>query len=153
MTAYAKADPAVLLRVQAAMADLPQSGAYAIPDPSAAGGAEAFARGPIGVLRMVKSGFPVFDPLVLLMGLGHYFVSVLFFGLMLLATAEKLDMRTRRSVIAGTVVGGAVMNVLGDPIWYRLDWTYSLYVFVANSIILGAGALIVARWFVPRARA
>jgi hypothetical protein len=153
MTAYAKADPAAISSVQAAMAGLPQSGAYAIPDPEAAGGAQAYARGPVGVLRVVKSGYPLFDPMVLLKGLGHYFVSVLFFGLTLLATAEKLDLRTRRAVIAGTVVGATVMNVLGDPVWYRLDWTYSLYVFVANSIILGAGALIVARWFLPRARA
>ncbi|MBC7522732.1 MAG: hypothetical protein H7268_16770 [Sandarakinorhabdus sp.] len=153
MTAYAKAEPAVVARVQAAMADLPESGAYAIPDPQAVGAAQDYERGPVGVLRFVKSGYPLFDPMVLLKGLGHYFVSVLFFGLTLLATAEKLDLRTRRSVIAGTVVGATVMNVLGDPVWYRLDWTYSLYVFVANSIILGAGALIVARWFVPRARA
>lgn len=151
-TAFVRADPAVAARVQTAMADLPKSGTYAIPDPEAVGGARAYEQGPVGMLRFVKSGYPVFDPLVLVKGFVHYFVSVLFFGLMLLATAEKLSMRVRREVIAGTVVGGSVMNVLGDPVWYRLDWTYSLYVFVANTIILIIGAMIVARWFIPRAR-
>lgn len=151
-TAFASGDPAVIARVQTAMAELPKSGTYAIPDPEAPGGAQAYEKGPVGMLRFVKSGYPVFDPVVLAKGFAHYFVSVLFFGLMLLATAEKLSMRVRREVIAGTVVGASVMNVLGDPVWYRLDWTYALYVFVANTIILIAGALIVARWFIPRPR-
>jgi hypothetical protein len=151
-TAYAHADYATLARVQAAMADLPQSGAYAVPDAATAGGVLAYERGPIGVVHVVKAGFPVFDPLVLVKGLLHYFVSVLFIGLALLATAEKLDMRARRAMVAGVVVGTNVFSVLANPVWYRLDWTYALYVFVANTLILMAGAMIVARWYVPRAR-
>jgi hypothetical protein len=152
MTAYARADYETLARIQAAMADLPASGTYAVPDPATAGGILAYQRGPIGVLHVVKSGFPVFDPPVLVKGLLHYFVSVLLIGLALLATAEKLDLRARRSMIAGVVVGTNVFSLLADPVWYRLDWTYPLYVFVANTIILMAGAMIVARWFIPRAR-
>lgn len=150
--AYGHADYTTLARVQAVMADLPASGAYAIPDAATAGGALAYERGPIGVLHVVKAGYPVFDPLVLARGLLHYFVSVLFIGLALLATAEKLDLRARRSVIAGMVVGSTAFTALADPVWYRLDWTYSLYLFFANSLILMAGALIVSRWYLPRAR-
>jgi hypothetical protein len=151
-TAYAHADYATLSRIQAALADLPQSGAYAVPDAATAGGALAYERGPIAVVHVVKSGFPVFDPLVLVRGLLHYFTAVLFIGLALLAPAEKLDMRARRSMIAGLIVGTNVFSLLADPVWYRLDWTYALYVFVANTLILMAGAMIVARWFIPRAR-
>ncbi len=148
--AYATADPAVIERVQAAMADLPKSGAYLIPNADQPGGAAAYARGPIGMLRMVKSGYPVFDPTVLMAGFTHYFVSALLIGLALRSVSGRLDAAQTRVVLGWTILAAAVFNLLSDPVWYRLDWTYSLYNFAANVVILGAGALVVARWLRPR---
>lgn len=148
--AYASADPAVIDRVQAAMAELPKSGAYLIPNTEQPGGAAAYAKGPIGMLRVVKSGFPAFDPTVLMAGFTHYFVSALLIGLALRSVAGRLDGGQTRAVLGWTILACAIFNQLGDPVWYRLDWTYALYSFGANVVILVAGALVVARWMRPR---
>ena len=144
--AYASADPAVIDRVQAAMAELPKSGAYLIPDTAQEGGAAAYAKGPIGMLRVAQSGYPVFDPTVLMAGFTHYFVSALLLGLALRSIGGRLDAGQERIVLGWTILACAVFNLLSDPVWYRLDWTYALYNFAANVVILMAGGLVVAYW-------
>jgi hypothetical protein len=144
--AFATADPAVIERVQATMAALPKSGAYLIPDTAQPGGKAAYASGPIGLLQVVKSGYPAFDPTVLMAGFTHYFVSALLIGLALRSVAGQLDGAQTRAVLGWMILACAAFNLLSNPVWYRLDWTYALYNFAANIVILMAGALVVARW-------
>jgi len=102
-------------------------------------------------VRVNKGGFPVFDPTALLAVYALMAVSVFMFGLALFLLRHRLPTFGDRAILVGwTVLGAITLNTLGDPIWSRVDWAYSLYVFVGNTIVLVAGGLVLARWFVPR---
>lgn len=149
--AFARADAPTSAAVQQALSALPQTGTYAIPNPEVGDGPALYAKGPVALVRLNKGGFPVFDPAVLMTGYLHMVVAVFVFGLALYLLRHRLlGFGERAALVGWTALGGAIFNILGDPIWYRADWRYSLYVFTANAIVLALGGLILARWFVAR---
>jgi hypothetical protein len=41
------------------------------------------------------------------------------------------------------------LNILTDPIFSHQDWTFAIFAFVGDVLILCIGGLILARWFLP----
>lgn len=152
--AFTRADPGVIARVQAAVGELPMSGTYAVPDPTAPDMAARYAAGPVATIKLHKGGFPAFDPLVLLAGYAQMAATIFVFGLALWAIRARVPRFAERAAVVGwAALGATAFNLLGDPIWYRHDWGNALYVFTANAIVLTVGGLMLARWFVPRGMA
>lgn len=149
--AFEQASAESSAQIQAGLATLPRTGTYAIPNPEVGNGPALYAQGPVALVRVNKGGFPVFDPAVLVQGYIHMAVAAFVFALALYLLSHRLPTMADRATLVGwTVLGSTIFNQLGDPIWYRVDWRYSLYVFVANAIVLTVGGLILARWFTGR---
>src|SRR3546814_15578406 len=78
-------------------------------------------------------------------------VSVTVLGLALLLVAARVaDFVSRARMVVYFTLAASIYITLADPIWGHQDWIYSVYHFVADFIILAAGGIVIARWFLPR---
>ena len=50
-------------------------------------------------------------------------------------------------------LGLTIWTILAQPVFNHFGWGYWVYLFVSETVALIAGGLIIARWFVPAARA
>jgi hypothetical protein len=151
MIAYSSVPEAQQAAAQANLAsNLPATGTYMIPSPSTAEGAVMYGKGPIATVHYNNGGFSAEDPGVMLKG----FIHMLIVGLIMAFALAKLDRRipdfaSRARIVVLFSVAANALAYLGEPIWYRHDWTYAIYQFVAQTVMLAVGGLIIARWFLP----
>lgn len=144
-------DPQAAAVQQTLAANLPRTGTYFVPSPQASAAQTVmFGRGPIASIHYNTGGFAAMDTGTLLAGLVFNFVIALLMGLALLGIEGRVaDFRSRVRTAAILVIAGLAFSHLGEPIYMKHDWTYSIYVFVADSLMLVAAALILV-WFLPR---
>jgi hypothetical protein len=143
--------------VQMAMAqNLTQTGtgAYIIPAHHSAQGAVLYAKGPIATVYYNTSGFSPDDMSMILPGFIVALVSGLLiaFGLAAVGGGGRSFAGTARLVVLFSF-GFTTWEFLGAPIFNHFGWGYWVYAFVAESVSLIVAGLVVARWFMPPARA
>lgn len=147
--AYGSIDNAQAAAVQQSLAaNLPSTGTYSVPGVDTPETTIMYGQGPIATVHYNTSGFAPADPASLVGGLVFYFVVALLVGLALVGISDRvLDFGSRaRLVVVFAVAASALMN-LGEPIFYHHDWGHFIYLFIADAIMLAAGGLIIARWF------
>jgi hypothetical protein len=149
--AYSSVSEVQQASAQAALAaNLPATGTYMIPSPSTAEGAVMYGKGPIATVHFNTGGFSAEDPMTMIYGLGHMFVVALLMGIALAKLDRRIpDFASRARIVVFFAIAANMLAYLGEPIWYRHDWTYALYQFVAQTVMLAVGGLIIARWFLP----
>ena len=137
---------------QSLAANLPRTGTYFVPAPeSSAAQTVMFGRGPIATIHYNTGGFAAMDPATLLVGLVFNFVIAMIMGLALLGIDSRVaDLGSRARVASILAVAGVAFSHLSEPIYYKHDWAYFIYVFVADGLMLVAAGIILA-WFLPRA--
>ena len=152
MLAYATASDAANASVQNALAaNLPKTGTYIVPWPNSAEGTVLYGRGPVATIHYNTGGFSLADPSAMIGGFIHMLVSVTVLGLALLLVAARVaDFASRARMVVYFTLAASIYITLADPIWGHQDWIYSVYHFVADFIILAAGGIVIARWFLPR---
>jgi hypothetical protein len=137
---------------QTLAANLPRTGTYFVPAAEASAAQTVmFGRGPIATIHYNTGGFAAMDPATMLVGLVFNFVIAMIMGLALLGIDSRVaDLGSRARVASILAVAGVAFSHLSEPIYYKHDWPYFIYVFVADSLMLIAAGIILA-WFLPRA--
>ncbi len=151
MIAYSSIPEAQQAAVQANLAsNLPATGTYVVPSPRTAEGAVMYGKGPIATVHYNSGGFSAEDPSVMLKGFAHMLIVALIMAFALAKLDRRIpDFASRARIIVLFSVAANAFAYLGEPIWYRHDWTYAIYQFVAQTVMLALGGLIIARWFLP----
>src|SRR3546814_4127375 len=96
------------------------------------------------------SGFAVADPRVVAGGFVHMLVSVTILGLALLLVANRAtSFADRARIVLYVTLAASFYMHLGNSIWYHYDWSYTIYRFIPDFVLLAAAGLVIARWFLP----
>lgn len=153
MIAHGSIDAVQSANIQAALArDLAQTGTYVIPDPGTAQGTVLYGKGPVAMVHYNLSGFPVSDMGAIVQGFIHELIVALILGFALLGIAARVaDFGSRARLVVLFSVAAAALIHLGEPIWMHVDWAHAIYVFIADTVMLAVGGLVIARWFLPTA--
>jgi len=131
----------VAASVQASLgATLPATGTYMIP-----GNEEAWMKGPGAVVQYVMAGGAPSMTQAMILGFLHMAVTAMLIGLALRAAGG--DFARQSMIVLWVGIAAACFMHLGDPIWYGFGWRSSLFLFVADGLMLIAGGLVMARWF------
>jgi len=135
---------------QTLAANLPRTGTYMVPSAEkSAAQTVMYGQGPIATVHYNTAGFPAMDPATLGMGLAFNFAASLLIGLALIGIDGRVtDFGSRARVAAIIGVVGVGFTHLSEPIYYHHDWPHFIYLFVADSLMIVAAAVIVA-WFIP----
>jgi hypothetical protein len=151
MIAYSTTAEPQQASAQAALAaNLPATGTYMIPNPGSAEGAILYGKGPVATVHFNTGGFSAEDPMTMLYGFGLMFGVALLMAMALARLDRRVpDFASRARIVVFFSIAANALTYLGEPIWYRHDWTYALYQFVAQTVMLAIGGLIIARWFLP----
>lgn len=154
---YKTANDAQNAAVQTALAQnltTTGTGTYRIPDPRTRDGASLYTRGPISIIDYNTSGFAPDDMSMLLPGFIVALASGLLFafGLAAVGGGGRSFAGMARLVVLASL-GFTTWVFLGAPIFNHFGWGYWIYAFIAESVSLIAAGLVIARWFLPRARA
>jgi hypothetical protein len=148
--AFASLDDTQAASVQAALsASLPHTGTYSVPGVDTPAQTNMYSRGPVATIHYNTGGFAAVDTASLATGLVFNFVIALLFGLTLLGIDGRVcDFASRARTVAIVAVAATAFTHLGEPIYMHHDWPHFIYLFVADSLMLVAGGVIVA-WFLP----
>ncbi len=154
---YSKASDTQNAAVQAALAqNLTEhgTGAYIVPAHGSAEGALLYARGPIATVHFNTRGYSPDDMSMILPG---FIVSVvagllMAFGLAAVAGGARGFAPAAQLVVCFSLAF-TVWEFLGSPIFNHYGWGYWIYCFIAESVSFIAAGLVIARWFLPGARA
>jgi hypothetical protein len=151
--AYQSLDDAKGAAVQGVLADnlvATGTGTYMIPNPATSAGGVGYINGPIATVHFNASGFPISDMSGLAWGFFHEFIICFLLGWALMGIDRRVpDYVSRgKTVIMFSLAASAFIH-LGNPIWYHHDWTYAIYRFFADAIMLTVAGMILARWFLP----
>ena len=139
---------------QALAANLPKTGTYHVPMPSTPEQTVMYGQGPISTVHYNIGGFPTADPAAIIGGLLLALVTALLIGAALAGIDRRVpDFSSRARLVLLFVTALSAFMHLGQPVMFHHGWGYFIYLFVADAIILGAGGLIIARWFLPRSSA
>lgn len=151
--AYSSASETQSAAVQLALAsNLPQTGRYVVPDPSTRGGTVLYGKGPVATVDYNVRGFSTSDPAGLIGGYIQEFAVSLMIAFSLFAIAGRVtDFESRLRVAIGLCAAATVMITLSDPIFMHVAWGFAIYNLVACLAMLSASALVITRWFLPRA--
>lgn len=151
MVAYSGIPDAQQASVQAVLAaNMPATGTYMVPSPASPEGTVMYGKGPIATVHYNSGGFSAEDPGVMLKGFIHMFIVALIMAFALAKLDRRVpDFASRARIVVLFSIAANVLAYLGEPIWYRHDWTYAIYQFVAQTVMLALGGLIIARWFLP----
>lgn len=149
--AYVGVEDTAAAAVQSSIAqNLPATGSYLIPDPATQAGTMAYAKGPIAMVHVSRAGAPVADMNVLIWGFAHEIIICFILGWALMGIDRRIpDYVSRLKTVLLFSVASSGFIHLGNPIWYHLGWTFSVYHFVADALILTLAGAILARWFLP----
>jgi hypothetical protein len=136
---------------QALAANLPETGTFAVPDDSTAEQTVMYGQGPIATIHYNSRGFAVGDPAVLIAGFIHMFVVALLMagGLLTLSRYVASSGERVRLLLLGAI-GAAVFIHLREPIWFHHDWTYAIYVLIADVVSLTLAGMVILK-LLPRA--
>lgn len=134
--------------------NLPSTGTYTIPNPTTQVGAIAYGKGPVATIHYNAGGFSASAGATFLPGFVHMYIVALLIGAALLGFAGTVTTFAERARVTGIFAVAASAYIhLADPIWMHGDWSYAIYAFIADAAALTAAGLVLARWFLPRARA
>lgn len=147
MLGWTKAPLATQLAVQQALKALPESGTYVIPSGDTPGATTAYGNGPVAQIQYNSGGFAMVDPKVFAGGFVQMAVSVFLLGCILLTTAAT-SFGARVRLVSGVAATAVVYLHLAGPVWYHTDWRNAVYTAVADFIVLTAGGMVLARWFI-----
>jgi hypothetical protein len=127
--------------VQAALGShLPASGSYAVPLDEA-----AWMAGPSAMITFAAAGEVPAMAMAMILGFLHMAVCIFVFGLALKAVGG--DFARQCKIVLLTGIAAAAFMHLGDPIWYGGGWKMSIFLFIADGVMLIAGGLVLAKWF------
>lgn len=151
--AFSAVDDAKGAAIQGALADnlsASGTGTYTIPNPSTSDGGVGYIQGPIATIHYSNQGYPIADMSVLAWGFLHELIICFLLGWALMGIDRRVpDYISRgKTVIMFSLAASAFVH-LGNPIWYHHDWTYEIYRFVADAVMLIVAGMILARWFLP----
>lgn len=140
--------------VQSTLArNLPETGTYLVPSDGTPEQTVMYGQGPIATIHYNTDGFASFDPGAMLAGFILYAVVAFFIAGALWAVERQVrDFGSRAKVVVALAFAAAAYIHLRMPIFYHHDWSHAVYFFIADAVTLAAGGLIIARWFLPRAR-
>jgi hypothetical protein len=144
---WASAPESVNLAIQSALKALPGSGQYIVPGGDTPAMVAAYQAGPIAEISYNVKGFAMFDPASMFGGLFHFIVVATMVGLLIRNLGSR-GFGDRARVVVGLAATAVVYIHLAGPIWYHGIWRHALFLTVADFVILTAGGLIMARWFV-----
>lgn len=146
----AKLDDSQAAAVQSTLAvHLPHTGTYSVPGVDTPAQTNMYSRGPIATIHYNTRGFAATDTGSLITGLVFNFIVALLIGLALLGIDIRVaDFGSRARTVAIVAVAASAFTHLGEPIYLHHDWPHFIYLFVADSLMLVAGGVIVA-WFLP----
>jgi hypothetical protein len=153
LAGYSKADETQSAAVQSALAaNLPLTGTYMIPNPSTDSGTTLFGKGPVATVHYNSKGFSLESMDGMIWGLALNFVA----ALLMAGGLSQLDRRvpdfgSRATVVVCFALACSALTTLGDPIYLHQDWTYAIFSFFGDALMLCVGGLILARWFMPKA--
>ena len=147
---YSTAPEATQLAIQAALKALPESGTYYIPTGATSAMMKAYAAGPVAQVSYNASGFSMVDTVSFIAGYVQFAVVAAMLGWLAGGLGERASFGTRARVICGAAAVAVVYIHLADPIWYHSAWRNPVYKAVADFVIMAAGGLIMARWFLRR---
>jgi hypothetical protein len=134
-------------------ANLPASGTYQVPDAATPEQTVMYGQGPIATVHYNTSGFSPVSTGSLVGNLVLNLVVALLIGAALIGIDRRVqDFGSRARVAVIIAVASSAYIHLVEPIQYHHDWGHFIYRFIADSVILSAAGLIIARWFLPHAR-
>ncbi len=126
------------------------TGTYMIPSPSSAEGTVMYGKGPVATVHYNSKGYSTEDVSAMINGFVQEFIVCLILGFALSRLDRRIpDFASRAQLVIGFAVAGSALINLGQPVWMHHDWTYALYAFVADAVMLAVGGLVIARWFLP----
>lgn len=138
---------------QSLAANLPSTGTYRVPSGDTPEQSVMHGQGPIATVHYNIKGYSTADPTAMIGGLLLDFVVALLIGTALIGIDRRVpDFASRARLVVLFAIAASAFTHLGEPIWYHHDWAHFIYLFVADGLALAAGGLIIARWFLPRAR-
>ena len=144
-------DNAQAAAVQQSLAsNVPSTGTYFVPSAETPEQSVMYSQGPIATLHYNSVGYAAADPAALIGG----FIHMLVVGLLMAVGLYTISLYVPsfgervRLLVLGTL-GAIIFARLGEPIWYHHDWSNAIYLFVAESLTLIAGGLIVLK-MLPR---
>ncbi len=133
-------------------ANLPQTGTYLIPNPSTEAGTILYGKGPVATVHYNAKGFSLETMDGMIWGLALYFVAaVLMAGALSQLDRRVPDFKSRAIIVICFALACTALNILTDPIFSHQDWTFAIFAYVGDVLILCVGGLILARWFLPTA--
>ncbi|QXQ04750.1 hypothetical protein KX816_10520 [Sphingosinicellaceae bacterium] len=147
---WATAPEATQLAIQSALKALPHTGSYAIPMGETPAMMAAHASGPIAQVVYNARGYPMVDPATFIGGFVQFAVVAAMLGWLLHGLGARVDFIGQARVVIGLAAVAVVYIHLADPVWYHADWRNAVFKSVADLVILSAGGLVMARWFVTR---
>jgi hypothetical protein len=135
---------------QALAANLPETGTFAVPGDSTAEQTVMYGQGPIATIHYNSRGFAIGDAGTLLGGFLHMFVVALLMAAGLLTISRYVaSWGERVRLLLLGAIGAAVFIHLREPIWFHHDWTYAIYLLVADVMSLTVAGLIILK-LLPR---
>jgi hypothetical protein len=137
---------------QSLAANLPKTGTYRVPGLDTDAQTNMYSRGPVATVHYNVGGFAANDAGGLLTGLILNFIAALLIGAAMIGIDRRVsDFGSRARVGILIALASAAFIHFREPILWHHDWAHFIYLFVADSVALGAAALIIA-WFLPRPR-
>jgi len=152
---YSSLENAQAATVQRTLAaNLTKTGTYFVPSPEATSEQTVmYGQGPIATIHYNMSGFPAMDGGALLGGFLLNFVVALLVGTALIGIDRRVpDFGARARLVVIFSIAASVLMHLGEPLFFHHDWPNAIYLFIADAATLAVAGLIIARWFLPRAR-
>jgi hypothetical protein len=136
---------------QALAANLPRTGTYSVPGMDSPAQTNMYSQGPIAMVHYNSKGFAAMDSTSLAGGLVFNFVIALIIGAALVGVDRRVpDFPSRAKMVILFAAATAGFIHLGEPIYWHHDWGHFIYLFIADLVILSAGGLVIARWFLAR---
>jgi len=131
---------------QSLAANLAATGTYYVPDGSTAAQSTMYGRGPVAVVHYNMGGFAVADPGVMITGFIHMLIVSILLALWLYGVSKYVaDPVERLKLLGLSVLAGTIFMRLGNPIWFHQDWTYAIYLFIADTLALAAAGAIILK--------
>ena len=133
---------------QTLRANIAETGTYAVPGDRTPEQTRMYGTGPVATIHCnVEGQVAGMSAGLALKGLLFNFAIALAFGLALIGIDGRVkDFGSRARVAAIIALAAAAFAHLGVPLYYPHDWTWYIYLFLADGIALAAAGVIVA-WF------
>jgi hypothetical protein len=123
--------------------NLDHAATYIIPDDSSAAQSRMYEQGPIATIHFADRGAPALDPVALVLWVGLAAAVALLIGVGLRASRGRAGSAVTAVCFA---IAAAAYIRLGEPILYHLDWTYFVFHFATDSLVLATIGIVMARW-------